>query len=236
MEPMSQTNTTQAPNLLNDDGSASMATMFLTSHHGFRRDIALFGTALRAAGADPARAQALREEWEKFRTTLHHHHEIEDKNMFPGFRNISPELAAAVDRLDADHRRIDPLLEAGDRAFAALPGAAGEATGIVGELAALLNAHLAFEEANVVPLLRNARELPPPGSDAEAEMYAQGFSWSLHGLAPEVVERIYDLLPALLTSKLPAARAAFAARCERVWGTAKTGASRTSVPDWLAVR
>lgn len=139
-----------------------------------------------------------------------------------------------MNQLDADHRRIDPLLAEGDRAFAALPASAGEAARVVAELSALLDAHLALEEAHVVPLLRAAREFPPPATDAEAEMYALGFSWSLHGLAPDVVERILAFLPDILTSKLPAARAAFAARCERVWGSAKTGASRTSFPDWIA--
>jgi hypothetical protein len=89
-----------------------------------------------------------------------------------------------------------------------------------------LDAHLALEEANVVPFLRDAREFPPPATDAEAEMYAQGFSWSLHGIDPEVVTAIMGMLPAILTSKLPAARAAFAARCERVWGTAKPAPPR----------
>src|SRR5947207_3118189 len=34
------------PDLLNDDGSASIATALLMSHHGFRRDIARFAVAL----------------------------------------------------------------------------------------------------------------------------------------------------------------------------------------------
>jgi hypothetical protein len=232
---MTETTTTKAPTLLNDDGTASMATLFMSSHHGFRRDIALFGMALRAPGAaDPVRAQALRAEWGKFRGSLHGHHEIEDKSMFPGMRGQSAALAAVIDRLDADHRRIDPLLEAGDRAFAALPGSTGPAAGVVAELSALLRAHLEYEEASISSLLRGAREFPAPPTEADAEMYAQGFAWSLHGLAPEVVEGILKLLPASLTSKLPAARAAYTARCEAVWGSAKTGASRTSVPDWLA--
>jgi hypothetical protein len=228
------TTTTNPPNLLNDDGSASMATLFMSSHHAFRRDIASFGAALRAPTVpDATRTEALRDEWEKFRGSLHGHHEVEDKNMFPGLRSQNPGLASVIDRLGADHRRIDPLLEAGGRAFAALPGSTPEAAGVVAELAALLGEHLAFEEANVIPFLRGAREFPPPATEAEAEMYAQGFAWSLHGLAPEVVDRIYTLLPDILTSKLPAARQAFAARCQRVWGSAKAGASRTSVPDWL---
>ena len=43
----------QPPNLLNDDGTASMATMLLLLHHAFRRDIARFGEALnKVAGGD----------------------------------------------------------------------------------------------------------------------------------------------------------------------------------------
>jgi hypothetical protein len=104
---------------------------------------------------------------------------------------------------------------------------------VITELAALLRAHLEYEEANVIQFLRGAREFPAPPTEADAELYAQGFAWSLHGLAPEVAQGIHSLLPASLTSKLPAARAAYTARCESVWGTAKTGASLTSVPDWL---
>jgi len=42
------------PNLLNDDGTASMATAFLSSHHGFRRDIRLFAGAVGRAVAGDA--------------------------------------------------------------------------------------------------------------------------------------------------------------------------------------
>jgi CRP-like cAMP-binding protein len=232
-DPMTTTtNGFRAPDLLNEDGSASMATMFMTSHHGMRRDLARFAATLPTAG-DPERAAALRDEWQKFRTTLHHHHEAEDHGVFPMVRAQSAELAAVVDQLAADHRRIDPLLAEGDRAFDGLPASSTAALGVVAQLAALLDEHLAIEELRVVPHLRDAREFPPPANDAEAEMYAQGFAWSLHGIAPEVAERVVALLPPILTAKLPAARAAFAERCTRVWGSADAGASRTSVPDWL---
>jgi hypothetical protein len=52
------------PNLLNDDGTASMATAFLTSHHGLRRDIRQFAGALgKMLGGNTANAAALGEEW-----------------------------------------------------------------------------------------------------------------------------------------------------------------------------
>jgi len=221
--------------LLNDDGSASMATALLMSHHAFRRDIARFAIALRGLGS-PGAAQVagLQGEWAHYRAALHGHHEIEDRNMFPGLRSQHAELGPVFDQLSADHRAIDPLLEAGDRAFAALAAAPSAAASVVEDIAALLDRHLTLEEANVVGFLRDAKGFPPPGTDTEAEMYAQGFAWSSHGIAPEVLAKLDEILPAILKTRLPDARAAFAARCDRVWGIVTSGASRTSIPDWLA--
>lgn len=218
-----------APNLLNDDGTASMATAFLMSHHGFRRDLARFAVAL-AANTVAARADALRDEWKSFHAALHGHHTVEDTGIFPSMRAEHPSLAATIDKLTVDHRRIDPLLERADQAFAKLPDA-GPAAAVIAELSELLDAHLALEEAEVVPFLRDARQFPTPRTDAEAEMYAAGFSWSAHGVAADVLKPVFAMLPEIVASRLPAARVAFDVRCERVWGTAKAGASHTSVPE-----
>ena len=218
------------PNLLNDDGSASMATMLMMSHHAFRRDLGRFAKALeRVAGGETSRVEALRDEWKNFHAALHGHHHIEDTAMFPGMRAQNAELGSCIDGLAADHRKIDPLLEEGDRAFAQLPLATG-ARAVVAELQRLLDAHLATEEAELVPHIRPAKEFPTPPDDAAAEMYAQGFAWSMQGIAPEVLEKVQALLPPILTSRLPAARAAFAERCEKVWGSAAAGSARTPIP------
>lgn len=221
------------PNLLNEDGTASMATMLMMSHHAFRRDIARFIRALRdgVAASDATRAQALREEWANYRGALHGHHHVEDTGMFPGMRAQHAELGACIDGLAADHARIDPLLAQGDAAFAELPQSAASALGVVTELSALLDAHLAVEEAELVPHIRAAKGFPPPGNDAEAAMYAQGFAWSSQGIAPEVVEQVDALLPEILTSRLPEARAAFAERSRRVWGSVPIGSTRTPIPN-----
>lgn len=218
------------PNLLNDDGSASMATLLMLSHHAFRRDLGRFAKALeRVAGGDTSRVEALREEWKNFHAALHGHHHIEDTAMFPGMRAQNAELASCIDGLAADHRKIDPLLEEGDRAFAQLPQAAG-ARAVVAELQRLLDPHLATEEAELVPHIRPAKEFPTPPDDAAAEMYAQGFAWSMQGIAPDVLEKVQALLPPILTTRLPAARAAFAERCEKVWGSTAAGSARTPIP------
>jgi len=79
--------------------------------------------------------------------------------------------------------------------------------------------------------LHRTKAFPPPANEAELEMYAQGFAWSSHGIAPEVLEKLYDLLTPELRAKLPAARAAFEQRCKAVWGTSLAGSTRTSIPD-----
>jgi len=216
--------------LLNEDGSASMATLLMMSHHGLRRDLGRFATALKnVAQGDASRVEALRSEWKSYHATLHGHHTSEDSGVFPDLRQKHPELHAVIDGLFADHRHIDPLLERGDAAFAALPDTAA-AEALIAELTTLLDRHLAVEEAALVPHLRGFAGFPPPPNDEMANMYAQGFSWSLQGIAGDVVEQVMKLLPEILTSRLPAAQQAFAERCERVWGSARVGLSRTSVP------
>jgi len=221
---------TSGTKLLNDDGSASMATLFMSSHHGLRRDLGRFGTALaRVKAGDRSHVEALQGEWKGYHATLHGHHAMEDGSIFPELREKQPALRPVIERLASDHRRIDPILERGDAAFAALPKTA-EAEAVIGELSALLDDHLALEEAEIAPHLRSAKEFPPPPNDEMLNMYAQGFAWSLHGIADEVVGPLLKMLPEALVARLPAAQAEFTARCERVWGSAKVGRSSTSVP------
>jgi len=220
------------PNLLNDDGSASMATAFLTSHHGLRRDIRQFAGALgRVLAGNTSTVQALQDEWKHYRETLHGHHMMEDTVLFPSLKEQHPELAAVIDGLTADHRKIDPMLEDGDRAFAELATQVRPAVRVVGSLGGLLHSHLETEETHIVQFIREAKAFPPPANEAELEMYAQGFAWSSHGIAQDVLDKVYELLTPELRAKLPAARAAFAKRCEAVWGTSMAGAARTPIPD-----
>lgn len=220
-----------APNLLNDDGTASIATALMMSHHGFRRDLARFARALeRIAAGNTSKAKAVSEEWQKYRGTLHGHHESEDNGVFPSLASQHASMRATLERLGADHRRIDPLLERGDRAFSELPRT-DEAVSVIRELKELLDPHLALEEAEVIPLLRNAKDFPSPPTDEMAEMYAEGFSWAMNGIAPNVLDKVYAMLPENVRAKLPRARAAFVARCEHVWGSANAGASKTAIPD-----
>ena len=91
--------------------------------------------------------------------------------------------------------------------------------------------HLATEERELVPFLRSMKAFPPPPNDEAVAMYAQGFAWSMQGIATDVLDRVYEMLPENLKFRIPEARVAFDARCERAWGSAKAGATRTPIPD-----
>jgi hemerythrin-like domain-containing protein len=220
--------------LLNADGSASVATLLLMAHHGFRRDIIQLGRALaQLRHAGDARHAALQREWQWYSQSLHGHHQMEDTQIFPSIASKAPALERAIDQLSAEHREIDPLLAQGDVAFTTLSDKREAAARVVAELAKLLEAHFAFEEAELAQVLREERDFPSPADDAQAQTFAQGFAWSSHGVATDVLERLYAELPPLLRSKIPAARAEYAKRCEAAWGTAAGGDSRTCIPDWL---
>lgn len=209
-----------------------MATMLLLSHHAFRRDIARFIDAVQHIKAgDVSRAEDVRGEWEKsYRQALHGHHTMEDANIFPDIKNKHPELSSALEKLMEQHHKIDPVLEKGDAAFADLTHPE-RAEAVLNELKALLDEHLTFEEAQITPSLRGAKDFPVPPDENMAAMYAQGFSWSMQGIAPEVIQQVRKLLPDILLAKLPTAQAEFEARSKRVWGTYTVGAAMTSVPD-----
>ncbi|MBM3507560.1 MAG: hemerythrin domain-containing protein [Alphaproteobacteria bacterium] len=213
-----------APDLLNDDGTASMATAFMMSHHAFRRDLGRYLRALEKGSPDPA---TMREEWQWYRNALHGHHTQEDTAIFPDMRQKHPATAATIDKLAAEHKRIDPLLEHGDAAFAGLPATRTDAVAVLRELSALLDPHLAREAAEIVPHLRDAKEFPAPPDEQTAAMYAQGFAWASNGIAADVLARVDEMLPALLREKLPAARAAYDAKAARQWPGEKPLASRT---------
>jgi len=221
----------QPPNLLNDDGTASMATMLLMSHHAFRRDIARFTEAIVAIKVgDTARINALRDEWEKsYRKALHGHHMMEDTHIFPDIKNKHPDLASAIDKLSAQHHQIDPILERGDTAFADLVHPEN-AEAVLSELKKLLDEHLTFEEAEITPSLRDNKEFPKPADENMAAMYAQGFAWSMHGIAPHVLDEVRKLLPEILLAKLPAAQIEFETRSKQVWGTYSVGSATTPIP------
>ena len=223
---------TTPPNLLNDDGTASMATMIMFSHHAFRRDINRFIRATqRIKAGDNVDANKVQDEWKNsYRMAIHGHHTGEDTEIFPDVKNKYPELAAAIETLTAQHHHIDPLIEQIDEAITDIAGSE-KIEGLFKDLKQLLDEHLAFEESTVIPTLRDQREFPAPSDEATADMYAQGFSWSMQGIDPSVIEQLEKMLPAILLERLPIARDNFELRSKEVCGQYELSSSTTPVPE-----
>ncbi|NJP97788.1 hemerythrin domain-containing protein [Nonomuraea sp. FMUSA5-5] len=119
-------------------------------HDGFRRDLA----ALRESRLEAA---DLRTHCLAFCDALHLHHEGEDGTLFPHLGTEHPELAAALARLRAEHQVVARLMNEIRTCLAA----GGDGLGAeLDRLATELEAHLDYEEEQLVPILNRMRTLP----------------------------------------------------------------------------
>jgi iron-sulfur cluster repair protein YtfE (RIC family) len=132
-------------------------------HDGFRRDLA----NLRSPGdlpGDPLRdplgglgGADLRTHCLAFCDALHAHHEGEDGALFPHLGGEHPELAEVLDRLRAEHVVVARLME---RLRALLDSGPDGVGAELDRLAAELEAHLDYEEEQLVPVLNRMTTLP----------------------------------------------------------------------------
>ncbi len=90
---------------------------------------------------------------------LEEHHYVEDKFFFPSLRAKVSTAAATLDRLHADHRHLDELLEAWPLVSAKLADptspfetARADAISFANEISEFLGDHLAVEDQDVLPL------------------------------------------------------------------------------------
>jgi hemerythrin-like domain-containing protein len=153
---LGQAHTAQGP--LNLSGIYAM-------HHGFRRDLHAMAHAVPATPpADAETWGALARRWTGFAAALHHHHTIEDEQIWP--RVLERATAAAdteacqtLEAMEAEHELIDPLIETCGEGFQAMAGAPQATTrdrlaADVSRFRELLNGHLAHEETDALPLVQ----------------------------------------------------------------------------------
>lgn len=123
-------------------------------HDGFRKELA----RIRAGG----RGFDLRTHCLALCDALHEHHEGEDAVLFPHLAAEHPELTGVLARLGAEHQVVARLM----RRVRALLAAGGDAAGgdeigpELDRLADELEAHLDYEERQLVPLLNRMTSLP----------------------------------------------------------------------------
>ncbi|MGW3116498.1 hemerythrin domain-containing protein [Streptomyces sp. NPDC001107] len=127
-------------------------TAMYASHDAFRRDLERLAQAV-AEGR--AHTPGVRAGWENFTHQLHIHHTAEDSDLWPRVRERvagRPRELALLDDMEAEHSRIDPLLDAVDTA---LDDQAPELPDLVRALKATLDDHLGHEEESALPLMQD---------------------------------------------------------------------------------
>lgn len=123
---------------------------FLLEHDAMRQEFGLLATAAREE-LTPDRAALVEDQLAMVCQILHNHHTGEDDAFWPTLHRRVPSARAGIEELEADHQRIDPLLEAvADRS---VPLAERAAT--MELLHKELNSHLDREERLAVPLARD---------------------------------------------------------------------------------
>ncbi|WP_274912228.1 nitroreductase/quinone reductase family protein [Streptomyces sp. WZ-12] len=131
-------------------GATPGATLTLV-HDAFRRELRTIRKELTASG--PLLGAQLRVNCLALCQGLGNHHTGEERGMFPALRHRWPELAPALDRLDEEHRRIAALLAELRRTLAEPSAAPGGVRAEVERLTDELEAHLTYEEQQLIPLL-----------------------------------------------------------------------------------
>jgi deazaflavin-dependent oxidoreductase (nitroreductase family) len=128
-----------------------MGDALKTLHDAFRRELALIRREVAASG--PRLAAQLRVNCLTMCQGLHVHHSREDGFMFPALEGRHPELASVMERLRAEHVTVQRLLERLQELLAADDVAPEALLSEVNRLTEELEAHLDYEEEQLVPLL-----------------------------------------------------------------------------------
>ncbi|MGW1800155.1 nitroreductase/quinone reductase family protein [Streptomyces sp. NPDC001984] len=118
-------------------------------HDMFRRELTLIRREMETGGS--TLGAQLRVNCLTLCQGLHNHHTGEETALFPFLADRSPRFAPVRDRLHREHERIAELVEELRRAVSA--GATADARAEVVRLTEELEAHLGYEEEQLIPLL-----------------------------------------------------------------------------------
>ncbi|MGN9763190.1 nitroreductase/quinone reductase family protein [Streptomyces sp. SD31] len=135
--------------------ASSMGEAIKVVHDAFRRELALIREEMSKSvekGGSTLGAQ-LRVNCLTFCAGLHNHHTGEDLGMFPVLAERHPEFAPALARLREEHERIAALVEDLRRVVTAEHPDPAAARTEVERLTTELEAHLTYEEEQLIPVL-----------------------------------------------------------------------------------
>lgn len=212
-------------------------TVFTVVHRAMRRDGARLASALGGLGSgDTARARALRRWYGGYHGELDGHHALEDHLWFPVLAERVPTYAQHTDRIEREHHLLDDALRgvasALDRVVeseAAAP-ARRDAHDAACELTSLLDLHLGFEDADILPLyLRHFTEDEYGEIEARARTLLElrrlpfGVPWVMSATTPAERTRLLARAPLALKLVWYASRRRHARLSARVLGPASRG-------------
>ncbi|HMG44255.1 MAG TPA: hemerythrin domain-containing protein [Acidimicrobiales bacterium] len=124
-------------------------------HHALRMGAHRLADGVAALGPrDERRATAIGRYWVGYAGEVVAHHTIEDDVMFPALVERCPVVADHLPRIEHDHHHLDELMDACAQAVGSLPrgGDTGRAVALLTDLAEHTDEHLAFEDADLLPL------------------------------------------------------------------------------------
>lgn len=128
-------------------------------HRAMRRDAARLARTVAGLGdGDATRARALRRWYGHYHAEVTGHHHVEDEIWFPVLAERVPTYGQHADRLDREHHLLEDGLVGVQAALDDLVSeegsarARGPARHAACELSELLDLHLGFEDADIMPL------------------------------------------------------------------------------------
>jgi len=195
-------------------------TMNRLIHRAVRRDLARFTDALqRFTPGDRARATALADAFSRFDTMLIHHHEGEERNLWPVIGDPGAGHVDDVAGLTTEHESIGAALATSRDAFGRLGTSAsaadaGAATAGLAQLREAVDTHFAHEESEMRELCEAAdptalgaafKKMGRDASPAEGMWFMQ---WVGEGLSGQDAAALNGIIPApvRMISKVVAGR------------------------------
>ncbi|GAA3106564.1 hypothetical protein GCM10017600_81500 [Streptosporangium carneum] len=174
---------------------------FLAFHAGLRRDFGRLADALAACDpADAPRRALIDEHLALLLRALHHHHVIEDEEIWPLLRTLAPGAGDVMDRLHAEHREMDAVVGR----LSAVGRSTGEQVDDLRLMHRLVGDHLDLEEHGMVPLIREhvaadwwegASRRATSGYGRDLPMVA---AWTVDAAGPDQRERLVAATPVIL--------------------------------------
>ena len=186
-------------------------TLMYVTHDAFRRDLSRLRRAAAEGRTDSVGVQV---GWANFKRQLHVHHTAEDEALWPRVEAACAGRADAAEILaamEAEHARLDPLLDAVDAAMDAAADAAmdqhaadrTELIEVVTDLETALGAHMKHEEVAALPLIQDV--LNPEDWTAFARVIARKqklsgaaayVPWVIDGAGEEQRAAFFTAMPA----------------------------------------